>query len=105
VALFVLYTIQGINLVLMYGGALLGVFCVIDAALRRPDAFVAADKLTKGTWFGILVACGVVLGLAMVEPQIFAPQGILWLAALIGVMVYLCDVRPNVKRVTGGHRW
>lgn len=103
-ALFVLYTIQGINLVLMYGGALLGVFCVIDAAMRRPDAFVAADKLTKATWFGIVVACGVVLGLSLITP-IFAPQSLLWLVALIGVMVYLCDVRPNVKRVTGGNRW
>lgn len=99
-----IYTIQAINLVLMYGGAILGVFCVIDAAMRRADAFVAADKLTKGTWFGIVVACGVVLGLALVT-DVFAPQSLLWLVALIGVMVYLCDVRPNVKRVSGGNRW
>lgn len=96
--------IQAINLVLGYGGAILGVFCVIDAASRRADAYVAADKQTKPAWVGITVACGVILGLAVVSP-VFQPQSLLWLAALIGVMVYLCDVRPNIKRVSGGNRW
>lgn len=97
-------TIQAISLVLGWGGAVLGAFCVIDAAIRRADAYVAADKKTKPTWVGINVACGVVLGLGVVTP-VFAPQSLLWLAALVGVMVYLCDVRPNLKRVTGGSRW
>lgn len=101
-AFVVLQIIYGINLVLAYGGAVLGIFCVIDAAARRSDAFAAADKQTKGTWLGITIACAVVLGLAIVS-GVFEPQSLLWLAAIIGVMVYLVDVRPNLKRVTGGH--
>lgn len=100
----VIEIIYAITLVLQYGSAVLGVFCVIDVATRRPDAFVAADKQTKGTWFGISIACGVVFGLSFVTSG-FAPQSLLWLAAMVGVLVYLVDVRPNVKRVSGGSRW
>ncbi len=99
----VLQIMYSINLVLAYGGAVLGVFCVIDAASRRGDAFPAADKQTKATWLGITVACAVVLGLAILPGPVFAPQSLLWLAAMIGVLVYLVDVRPNVKRVSGPH--
>lgn len=104
-ALAVMQIIQAITLALGWGGAILGVFCVIDSATRRSDAFVAADKQSKATWVGISVACGVVLGLGIDPGSIFAPQSLLWLVALVGVMVYLCDVRPNVKRVSGGNRW
>lgn len=100
----VLQIIYAITVVLQYGGAVLGAFCVVDSAMRRADAYVAADKQTKGAWVGINVACGVGLGLALVTP-IFAPQSLLWLVAIIGVMVYLADVRPNLKRVAGGNRW
>lgn len=99
-AIIVTGIIAAITLALAVGGAILGVFCVIDSASRRADAYVAADKQTKGTWVGILVACGVVLGLAMAG--LFAPQGLLWLAAMVGVMVYLADVRPRLKQVSGG---
>lgn len=92
-----------ITLVLTYGGALLGIFCVIDSASRRADAYVAADKLTKPAWFGINIACGVALGLGLISAY-FQPPQMLWLAALVGVLVYLVDVRPNVKRVARG-RW
>ncbi len=96
--------ITSITLVLAYGGGLLGVFCLVDALTRRADAFAAADKQTKGTWIGITVACAVVLGLAIVSP-IFAPQSLLWLAAMIGILVYLVDVRPRLREVSGPGRW
>ncbi len=100
----VLQIIQAITLVLAYGGAVLGVFCLIDAVTRRPDAFVAADKKTKGTWIAITAGSAVVLGLALVSPA-FEPQSIFWLAAMIGVLVYLVDVRPRLKEVSGPQRW
>ena len=99
-AFVVIHIINAITIVLAYGGAVLGVFCVIDSASRRADAYTAADKKTKGTWVGINVACGVCLGLAVISPM-FQPQSLLWLAALIGTMVYLADVRPTLKRITG----
>jgi hypothetical protein len=96
--------IEGINLVLMYGGALLGLFCMVDALIRRPDAFAAADRQTKGTWVGITIACAAGLALALVTP-LFEPQSVLWLAALVGTMVYLVDVRPRLREVSGPGRW
>lgn len=100
----VIQIIYSITLVLTYGGAILGVFCLIDAAIRRPDAYAAAGKQTKGTWIGITIACAVVLGLALIS-NVFEPQSILWLAAIIGVMVYLVDVRPRLREVSGPGRW
>lgn len=95
-ATLVINIIYGVTLLLAYGGAVLGVFCAVDAAIRRPSAFTAADKHTKATWMLITVLCGLVLALAAVSPM-FQPQSLLWLAALIGALVYLVDVRPNVK--------
>ena len=100
----VIEVIIAVTLVLAYGGAVLAAFCVIDSLTRRPDAFTAADKQTKGTWVGITIACAVVMGLGVVYGQL-GPQTILWLAALIGVLVYLVDVRPRLREVSGPGRW
>jgi hypothetical protein len=35
----------------------------------------------------------------------FLPQGLLWLAALTGSLVYLLDVRPRLREVQRGGRW
>lgn len=100
----VIVIIYGITLVLEYGGALLGVFCMVDALIRRPDAFAAADRQTKGTWVGITIACAAVLALALVS-SLFQPQSLFWLAALVGTLVYLVDVRPRLREVSGPGRW
>ena len=68
---------------------------LIDAALRREDAYRAAGKLTKPGWLIILtvaIAANLLLGL---------------LFTIIGVvvaMVYWVDVRPALKEVSGGNR-
>jgi hypothetical protein len=102
---FVVPIINAIDLALAIGLALLGVFAAIDAGSRRPDAFAAADKQTKGTWSGITAACAVVgvLGLLVAGP--FGVLGLLWLAALVGDLVYLLDVRPKLREVQRGSRW
>lgn len=98
-----------ISWILAIGGGVLGVFAAVDAVSRRSDAFAAADKQTKGTWMGITVACAVVLGLAffsmMAGGNAFQPQGLLWLAALTGSLVYLLDVRPRLREVQRGGHW
>ncbi len=96
--------IEIVTLLLAVGGAITGVFAAVDAASRRSDAFAAADKQTKGTWAGITVASAVVLGLAFFG-GVFAPQNLLWLAALTGSLVYLLDVRPRLREVQRGGRW
>ncbi len=96
--------ILGITWALAISGALLGAFSMIDALSRRPDAFPAADKQTKGLWVGITVASAVVLILGLIS-GFFEPQGMLWLAAVIGSTVYLVDVRPKLRGVSGPGRW
>lgn len=91
---------------LAIGGAILGVFAAGDAGSRRPDAFAAADKQTKGTWSGITIACAVVSLLGVAFPfGAFGPLGLLWLAALVGELVYILDVRPRLREVQRGSRW
>ncbi|SDO94041.1 Protein of unknown function [Nakamurella panacisegetis] len=99
--------INAIIWLLAIGGVVLGVFAAGDASTRRPDAFAAADKQTKGTWSGITVACAIVslLGLAFPFGAFGPPTGLLWLAALVGELVYVLDVRPKLREVQRGSRW
>ncbi|MDQ2844898.1 MAG: DUF2516 family protein [Actinomycetota bacterium] len=82
-------------------GAVVGVFAFFDAIIRRADAFAAADKQTKTTWLSITGASGVVMVLGL-YPSIFPPPSLLWLAGMVGALVYLLDVRPKLREVTGG---
>ncbi|MGW4383307.1 DUF2516 family protein [Kitasatospora sp. NPDC004531] len=74
------------------------VFAFVDAAIRREDAYRAADKKTKGFWL-------VVLGLALGADLLFGANpvsGLLVLVGLVAAIVYVVDVRPAIKLVTGG---
>jgi hypothetical protein len=71
----------------------------VDALRRRPDAFVAADKRTKGFWLavtGVALAVGFVTFTSIV--------GMLGLLAVIAAGVYLADVKPALDRVMGKGR-
>jgi hypothetical protein len=74
----------------------LGIFDTLDAAVRRPDAFVAAGKLTKLAWVVINTISTIVLFLFTVQALFFA------IPAIVALLVYLVDVRPAVRAVTGG---
>lgn len=66
----------------------------VDAASRRPDAFVAADKMTKPAWM-------IILGLALVAHVIFwSPISLLNLIGVVAALVYLVDVRPALRSLT-----
>ena len=97
--------IIAITYALEIGAAILGVFAVVDAGSRRPDAFAAADKQTKGTWSGITAACAVVSVLGLLFQGPFTALSLLWLAAVIGELVYVLDVRPKLREVQRGSRW
>jgi hypothetical protein len=85
--------------VIWLAGIPLGVYAFVHALLQRPDAFTAADKLTKPAWLGITGAAALVLVLFQ------GPMTILWLAGLVAALVYIVDVRPQVKDVQRGPRW
>ena len=83
------------------GVAALGLeaWAFVDALRRRPDAFVAADKRTKGFWLavtGVALAVGFVTFTSIV--------GMLGLLAVIAAGVYLADVKPALDRVMGKGR-
>ncbi|MFE9924463.1 DUF2516 family protein [Streptomyces sp. NPDC005774] len=72
-------------------------FALIDAAIRREDAYRAADKKTKPFWL-------IILGLAFVVNLIFDIMSFLPIIGLIATIVYMVDVRPALRGLSGGGR-
>ena len=72
-------------------------FALIDAAIRREDAYRAADKQSKAFWL-------IILGLAFVVNLIFNILSFLPIIGLIATIVYMVDVRPAIKSLPGGGR-
>ncbi|MDZ4267743.1 MAG: DUF2516 family protein [Mycobacterium sp.] len=71
------------------------VYAFVHAAMQRPDAYTAADKLTKPVWLVILGA-GVLLALVL---------GITGVAiSAVAAGVYLVDVRPKILEIQGKSR-
>jgi hypothetical protein len=69
-------------------------FAFVDAATHRPDAYAAADKLTKNAWM-------IILGLGVVAHLLFwNPMSLFNLAGIVAAIVYLVDVRPAIKSLT-----
>ena len=65
------------------------------AAVRRSDAFVAASKLTKPAWLAIT-------GVSTVVLLFFGVISFFGIPAIVALLVYLVDVRPAVREVSGG---
>jgi hypothetical protein len=88
-----------VDRVLFWGLVVLRAWAVADCAVRKAAAFPAANKLTKPAWLAILIVGGV-LG------SVFSyPLNLLSLASVVAAVVYLADVRPAVREVSGGSRW
>ncbi|MBD0675190.1 hypothetical protein BU198_31960 [Streptomyces sp. CBMA156] len=73
-------------------------FALADAVTRREDAYRAADKKTKGFWVAILA---VSFGWDFLFGVNFF-TGIGTLAGLVASIVYVVDVRPAIRALTGG---
>jgi predicted CDP-diglyceride synthetase/phosphatidate cytidylyltransferase len=89
------------TLVLILGVLALGceVFAVVDALRHRPDAYIAAGKRTKNFWTIILLVA-VVIGVI----TLFNVLSFVGIIAFIAAAVYLTDVRPALRQVTGRGR-
>jgi hypothetical protein len=70
------------------------IWAFVDAAVRRPDAFVAAGKMTKPAWLLILGLSALV---AFLWPS---PLGLLSIVGTVASLVYLLDARPGLVSVT-----
>jgi hypothetical protein len=70
------------------------VYAFVHAAMQRPDAYTAVDKLTKPVW---LVILGVAAALTFI--------GVFGMAiAACAAGVYLVDVRPKLLDIQGKSR-
>ena len=75
------------------------VYAFVHAAIQRPDAYTAAEKLTKPVWLLIL---GVAVLFAFLGNMLLGITGIAIAAVAAGV--YLVDVRPKILDVQGKSR-
>jgi hypothetical protein len=83
-------------LVLHYVVLAVTVYAFVHAAMQRPDAYTAAEKLTKPVWLAILGG-GFLLGLVLGSPMGSA-------IAAVAAGVYLVDVRPKILEIQGKSR-
>lgn len=79
-------------LVLLVAVLVTAVYAFVHAALQRPDAYTAADKLTKPVW---LVILGAAVALASILYPVLGVLGMAMSACASGV--YLVDVRPKLR--------
>ncbi|CCB75215.1 DUF2516 family protein [Streptantibioticus cattleyicolor] len=70
------------------------VVAFVDAAVHREDAYRAADKKTKPFWL-------VILGLSALVMGIFPLLSFLPVIGLVATIVYMVDVRPALRQVSG----
>jgi len=86
-------------LLLLVGVLALQLWALVDCITRKAPAFPAAGKLTKPTWL-LLTALAMVLVLLV--------QNVTNLLSYISIIVssvYLADVRPAVREISGPSRW
>jgi hypothetical protein len=93
-------TIQSWMLFVLFLGVLaLQIWALVDCISRKAPAFPAAGKLTKATWL-LLNALAVVLVLLWQDVT-----NLLSFISIIISSVYLADVRPAVREISGPSRW
>ena len=98
---------EWISLALFLGQAVLWVWAVADCSIRKAAAFPAVNKLSKGAWLAITVVAAL-LGLLVGHPWNNTPDpvSLFVLIPTIATLIYLADVRPAVREVSGGNnRW
>lgn len=70
-------------------------FAFVNAAVHREDAYRAADKQSKAFWL-------IILGVAVAVNLFMGIMSFLPVLGLIATIVYIVDVRPALKQVSGG---
>ena len=75
---------------------LLKAVVLVDAAIRREDAYRAAGKMTKQGWL-------IILTIALVADLLVGGiTSIFTIVGTVAAIVYWVDVRPALKQVSGG---
>ncbi|WP_405715200.1 MULTISPECIES: DUF2516 family protein [unclassified Streptomyces] len=88
---------NGFVLLLYVAMMVLAVVALIMAALAREDAYLAADKQKKSFWL-------IILGIAVAVNALSVYTSVLFLqiAGVVASIVFLVDVRPALRAVSGG---
>ena len=94
--MFTVFALQsGFMMLVTIGLFVIQAWAFVDAVSHRPEAFVAADKLTKPAWL-------IILGIALVAHMlIWSPVSFLNLIGAVAAIVYIVDARPALRAVTG----
>jgi hypothetical protein len=85
--------------ILFLGVLALQLWALVDCVGRKAPAFPAAGKLTKATWL-LLNALAIVLVVLWHDVT-----NLLSFISIIISSVYLADVRPAVREISGPSRW
>ncbi|MFJ4920881.1 DUF2516 family protein [Streptomyces sp. NPDC088725] len=81
----------------------LALVALVIAVMARGDAYRAADKKTKNFWMGLLGAVVAVNLLGQVV-NLGGLAFMLQIAGLVATIVFMVDVRPAVRAVSGPGR-
>lgn len=82
--------------VILYAVLALGAWATVDAIIRPAAGYVATGKLTKPAWVAITAIATVVV-------YTFGVLSFLGLPAIVGIIVYLVDVRPALRGLQSGN--
>lgn len=85
------------DLILFWGLLGLRLWALVDCITRKVAAFPAVDKLTKPAW-AVMLLFGILFGSVLIRD----PVGPISLITAVLAAVYLADVRPAVREISGG---
>jgi di/tricarboxylate transporter len=83
--------LNGVFLIIHVAILVVIVYAFVDSLLHTDAAYRAAGKLHKTAWVTILVVA-----------FLFSLAGFLSVIGLIAALIYLLDVRPAVRGISGG---
>ena len=90
---------NGVLLLLGIGSLLLTGFAFFDVLRRKASLFPHVGRLTKPVWLGIL---GAAFLISIVSFGYSSTLGFLNVIGVIAAGVYLADLRPKLKEISGG---
>ena len=94
---FVWPIVTAIDWTLLIVALVVQVAAFVHCLLQRPDAFQAVGTLSKGLWLALL---GGTMALSLLFMP--GPTRIFGLIAVIAALVYLLDIRPAIRDLSGG---
>lgn len=93
-----MYDLQSlVSLVLGFAALALEIVSFVDALRRRPDAFIAAGKMTRTRWL-VILGIAALVGFVFVR-SVFSLPGLI---AVVAAIIYWVDVKPALDQVSGG---